>query len=58
MISQRTKVIRRANSEELLLMAIFGDLETRRAIHRELERRNDVGETSEAQPVAAETIAA
>lgn len=57
MISQRTKVIRRANSEELLLMAIFGDLETRRAIHRELERRNEVVDHSD-QTTKSETVAA
>lgn len=57
MISQRTKVIRRANSEELLLMAIFGDLETRRAIHRELERRNEVVDHN-APAASTETVAA
>ncbi len=57
MTPQRPKVTRRANSEDLLLMPISGDLEPRRAIHRELERRNEVVDHN-APAASTETVAA
>jgi len=57
MSTSRTKKIRSANSEELLLMSLFGPIEVRRAIARELERRASLNEQIQAgendQKVAA-----
>lgn len=51
----RTKIIRNASSEELLLMSLFGSIEVRRAIARELERRSSVA--NEKQPMVEADLA-
>lgn len=58
MPSKQTQTIRKANSEELLLMSLFGSIQVRRAIARELERRASLNETVETQRETAETVAA
>ncbi len=59
MPSKQTQTIRKANSEELLLMSLFGSIQVRRAIARELERRASLNETVETQTTeAAEVVAA